>query len=138
MNHQVGKFGGKRVFKPKDIASPTGGGADCSRYFGAQALLMQKPTLPEVVEHMETHKVLPMDWIQGALPRALAWRPQIARSPIQKFNKLPEFCSKKVHKSTISGSPLSFKRESTKKIAAPRNPTIDINLWMDSFRSETQ
>merc|ERR1719240_2356646 len=63
-DHAVGRFGGKRVFKPRDIFQPGKGGADCSRYFGAQALLMQKPTLPEVVEHMETNKVLPMDWVQ--------------------------------------------------------------------------
>merc|ERR1719265_3048777 len=129
MNHQVGKFGGKRVFKPKDIASPTGGGADCSRYFGAQALLMQKPTLTEVVDHMDTHKVLPMDWVQGDLPRALAWRPQIARSPIQKFNKLPEFCSNKIRTSSIS-----FKHEPKKD----KDTSLDINKWMDAFKTETE
>jgi hypothetical protein len=129
MGHRVGRFGGKRVFKPKDIFKPGIGGADCSRYFGAQALLMQKDTLSSVVDHMESHKTLPMDWVQGELPRALAWRPQIARSPIQKFNKLPDFCSKKVHTSSIS-----FKREPAKKVTQKQN--IDINTWMDAFRSE--
>merc|ERR550514_1296800 len=130
MNHKVGRFGGKRVFKPKDIFQPGKGGADCSRYFGAQALLMQKPTLSSVVENMETHKTLPMDWIQGDLPRALAWRPQIARSPIQKFNKLPDFCSNKIRTSSIS-----FKKEPVEK---KRDASLDINKWMDAFKSETE
>jgi len=132
MNHRVGRFGGKRVFKPKDIYKPGVGGADCARYFGAQALLMQKDTLGSVVEHMESTKTHPMDWVQGDLPRALAWRPQIARSPIQKFNKLPSFCSKKIKTSSIS---LKDKDQSEAK--APQKK-LDINTWMDSFRSETE
>merc|ERR1719191_611675 len=112
---------------------------------------MQKGTLPEVVEHMETHKTLPMDHVQGSLPKGLAWRPQIARSPIQKFNKLPDFCSKKVHTSSIS-QPLSFKREhlakketetksaeSTEKaMTRPASGNLDINSWLDAFKSETE
>merc|ERR1719265_2593470 len=103
-DHKVGKAAGKRVFKPKNIWMPGYGGADCSRYFGTQAMLMQRDTLPSVVEHMETHKTLPMDHVQGSLPRGLTWRPQIARSPIQKFNKLPSFCSKTTGTSSISGN----------------------------------
>jgi len=138
-DHAVGKFGGKRVFKPKDIFQPGGGGADCSRYFGAQALLMQKDTLGEVVQHMESHKTLPMDWVQGSLPRGLAWRPRIARSPIQKFNKLPEFCSNKIRSSSIS-SPMSLKvKGATVKTPKPsREAQLDMNQWMESFKSETE
>jgi len=140
--HQVGRFGGKRVFKPKDIFQPGVGGADCSRYFGAQALLVQKDTLPSVVEHMESHKVLPMDWYQGDLPRGLAWRPQIARSPIQKFNKLPEFCSKKTRTSSISlkGEPVKASKQpalKAKKVET-REGKLDKEAWINSFASETE
>lgn len=151
-SHRVGRFGGKRVFKPKDIFKPGYGGADCARYFGAQALLMQKDTLMEVVEHMETHKVEPMDWVQGSLPKALAWRPQIARSPIQKFNKLPTFCSGKTRISSISNGnsvdSRSFRRvNATEGVAElpekQHQPVklveeLDINSWMDAFKSETK
>jgi len=139
-DHQVGKFGGKRVFKPKNIFQPGVGGADCSRYFGAQALLVQKDTLPSVVEHMESHKTLPMDWYQGDLPRALAWRPQIARSPIQKFNKLPEFCSKKTRTSSISlkgGETTPKGKHSAKlKTRMPREQELDTASWVESFKTE--
>jgi len=127
MSHRVGRAAGKRVFKPKDIWMPGyNKGADCSRYFGTQAMLMQKDTLPSVVTHMETHKVVPMDHLQGELPRALAWRPQIAKSPIQKFNKLPEFCSQKMRKSSIS-----FKREPKSK------KSLDMDEWVEAFKTET-
>jgi len=128
MGHRVGKAGGKRVFKPKDIFMPgTNKGADCSRYFGTQALLMQKDTLSSVVEHMESHKTVPMDHLQGELPRGLAWRPQIARSPIQKFIKAPEFCSK-----TAKTSSISFKRAPSAK------SEINMDKWVDAFQTETQ
>jgi len=131
-DHQVGRMGGKRVFKPKNIFQPGIGGADCSRYFGAQALVVQKDTLPSVVDHMNTHKVLPMDWVQGELPRGLAWRPQVARSPNNKFfaKKLPDFCSKSTHKSSIS-----LKRKDDSVVT--KKSKIDLNKWMDAFHSQT-
>jgi hypothetical protein len=132
-NHKIGKAAGKRVFKPKDVYMPGYGGADCARYFGTQAMLMQKDTLPSVVQHMETHKALPMDHLQGELPRALAWRPQIAHgSSSRQGLKLPEFCSKKSRASSIN---LAFRRESNKK--ADRENNIDRNQWMDEFKAAT-
>ena len=94
---------------------------------------MYKDTLPSVIEYMVIHKVLPMDWVQGDLPRALAWRPQIARSPIQKFNKLPSFCSKKVYKSSISSpdavEPVSSKQQQLEqKLSLPNAEPINRRL----------
>jgi len=131
--HKVGKAGGKAVFKPKDIFQPgrLGGGADCARYFGSQALLLMKNQLQSVVDHMKSHKIIPMDHIQGALPRGLSWRPQIARSPIQPnaLKELPSFCNAKIATSSISSN---FRQK-----AAPKSK-LDLNAWMDAFRSETQ
>jgi len=134
-DHTIGKAGGKRVFKPKDIFMPAYGGADCARYFGTHAMLMQKDTLPSVIEHMETHKALPMDHLQGELPRALAWRPQIAHQvSTQKGRKMPEFCSKKV-----KGSSINFRRTAQPKKAdekADRETSLDMNSWIDEFKAE--
>lgn len=103
----VGEVGGKTVFKPKDIykmGAEKDFGRDCARYWGSHALLMQKDQLSSVVEHLETHKTDAMDHVQGALPRALSWRPKIAGTGIRKFNELPDFCNKKMTKSSISNA----------------------------------
>lgn len=150
-DHAVGKFGGKRVFKPKDIWDGAQG-AQCSHYYGAQALLVQKPTLTEVVEHMDNHKVLPMDWVQGSLPRALAWRPGVARSPILKFTRkdLPKMCMKgSVAKSSISngnGVSAKFMHKKTAAVTVEdaaldasksqkREGSLDLTEWMDAFQT---
>jgi len=106
-DHAVGMAGGKKVFKPRRIFTPgfnnneKDAGLDCSRYYGSQALLMQKSQLLSVIENMESAKTNAMDHVQGQLPRALAWRPQIAGSPMRAFSEVPSFCQAS-SKSSIS------------------------------------
>jgi len=83
--HRVGSVGGKTVFKPKNLfkqgvgfKKPLKGSQECAQYFGGQALLVRRSEIPSIVENMEQHQTVPLDWLPAQLPRGLAWKPNIA------------------------------------------------------------
>lgn len=83
--HRVGAVGGKTVFKPANLfkqgvnfKKPLKGSMECAQYFGGQAYLIRKSEIPSIVENMETHQTVPLDWLAAQLPRGLAWKPGIA------------------------------------------------------------
>jgi len=83
--HRVGAVGGKTVFKPRNLfkqgigfKKPLKGSQECAQYFGGQALLVRKSEIPSIVENMEQHQTVPLDWLPAQLPRGLAWKPNIA------------------------------------------------------------
>lgn len=111
--HSVGHSGGKSVFKPKNLfkqapgfKKPLKGSQECAQYFGGQAFLIRKSEIPSIVENMETHATVPLDWLPAQLPRGLAWKPNIAFNSRQYkttkgFNKA---CGDKTHfESAIAG-----------------------------------
>merc|ERR1719375_2374331 len=85
--HGVGHVGGKTVFKPRNLfkqapgmAKPLKGSQECSQYFGGQALLVRRSEIPAIVENMETHATVPLDWLAAQLPRGLAWKTGIVHN----------------------------------------------------------
>lgn len=84
-HHRVGNVGGKTVFKPKNLfkqapgfKKPLKDSEDCSQYYGGQAFLVRRSAIPSIVEDMESHATVPLDWLPAQLPRGLAWKPNIA------------------------------------------------------------
>lgn len=84
-HHGVGHVGGKTVFKPRNLfkqapgfKKPLKDSEGCSQYFGGQALLVRRSEIPSIVEDMEAHQTVPLDWLPAQLPRGLAWKPNIA------------------------------------------------------------
>jgi hypothetical protein len=85
--HSVGHSGGKTVFKPRNLfkqapgfKKPLRGSQECSQYYGGQAFLVRRSEIPGIVENMETHPTVPLDWLPAQLPRGLAWKPNIAHN----------------------------------------------------------
>lgn len=100
--HIVGHFEGLPVWKPKNVNN----GWACSNYWGAQALLIKYDAIPEIIQHMEEHETVPLDWLPGKLETGLAWRANIALNPeasrsVHMKVPLPQYCKRSVQHSTI-------------------------------------
>jgi len=114
--HIIGKHAGRNVMLPRNLwkqapgmDKPVKGGRTCSQYFGAQALLVRKSEARSIVEHMDSNKAFPMDWIAAELPRGLAWTAGVAQNPRKfrislkgKNKQFNALCSKDVLKSSIN------------------------------------
>merc|ERR1712232_143754 len=69
---------------------------------GAHALLVRKSGIDKLLAVMDHEPALPLDWIFGRLPGALAWKPHVAMSTFGPGHpNLPSACDKKILLSTI-------------------------------------
>jgi hypothetical protein len=106
--HIVGYFEGLPVWKPKNV----NGNHECSNYWGAHALLVKYDKIPEILQHMENHPTVPLDWLPAELENGLAAQLYVARNPEamnqyyagtvhHQWVNYPEYCKKSVKTSTI-------------------------------------
>lgn len=80
----------------------------CNEYWGFHAILVRKSAMHELVQNMENNPTVPLDWITGQYPNAIAWKPGISRNPEEtntagKLMVLPTYCKRNILQSTLAG-----------------------------------
>lgn len=80
----------------------------CNEYWGFHAILVRKSAMRELVQNMENNPTVPLDWITGQYPNAIAWKPGISRNPEEtntagKLMVLPTYCKRNILQSTLAG-----------------------------------
>eukprot|EP00746_Dinoflagellata_sp_MGD_P155480 gnl/MRDRNA2_/MRDRNA2_85401_c0_seq5.p1 gnl/MRDRNA2_/MRDRNA2_85401_c0~~gnl/MRDRNA2_/MRDRNA2_85401_c0_seq5.p1 ORF type:complete len:344 (+),score=89.05 gnl/MRDRNA2_/MRDRNA2_85401_c0_seq5:72-1103(+) len=80
----------------------------CNEYWGYHAILVRKSAMDKIVANMEDNPTVPLDWLTGQYPNAIAWSPGIASNPEEMHSggkkfKLPSYCKKEVMRSSLSG-----------------------------------